>query len=98
MHHWKLYDERAHMNGSSNNDIRDSQKFAQIMGQFQLFKWGFGMFVLFILAIFGWIVSDVNRNEQTIYETSQQISRVETDVSWIKHLLRPGQSSQLGNY
>ena len=42
------------------------------------------------------IKSDVNRNERTINEVNMKIARVETDLSWIKSLLKPSVSGQVG--
>ena len=46
------------------------------------------------------VKSDVNNNERTINEINLEmnikISRIETDLSWIKSLLKPSVSGQIG--
>lgn len=95
------------MNGPDNNGFRDSQKIAQIMSQHQLFKWFIGILTSLIVALLfsvksdvNSVKSDVNRNEQTINEMNLEmnikISRIERDLSWVKSLLKPSVSGQIG--
>ena len=88
------------MNGSGGNGIRDSEKMARIMNQHQLFKWFIGILMSLIVALLFSVKSDVNNNERTInkinLEMNIKISRIETDLSWIKSLLKPSVSGQIG--